>query len=678
MAMAILLALLKSMIILILSGWACLWFLMPTGLWPKSLHAAEDSTRETIFGYSGMDFVVLSCPILLAAILGFIYLHLCPGERRIRKRIIPVPKFSDPVITRSPLGIISIAEIMSAAFFIIFLTWTYYSRISNDFKRMIPNKSLHLNVWQYKLMRLGIRLGSLSEACLALLLLPILRGMSLFQLLGLQFEASVRYHIWLGNAMMLFSTLHGMITMFIWAVKKRLGYQLSQWQITGRVNLAGEIALVTGLIIWITSLPQIRRKRFELFYYTHHLYAIFIIFFLFHGGDRHFYTVFSGVVLFVLDKLLRVIQSRQGLKYNPTSMIFINIPSISTFQWHPFSLTSSSSADNETISVISKCQGQWTNELYNMIDAAVTSDADNMKHIPIAVEGPYGPPLIYYQRYDSLLLIAGGIGITPFISILREVDSRNKNSKSITRMQLIYVVKTLHDISMLNSVSTPLLNQSTGKGYLKLKMFVTQEEECSTSVRDLLQEMSQVKTAFFNTKQSNYTMPRPASLLWKATIVGIFVVVFMASLVCLNHWFLPSEKPTSKKKIPSWISDVTIICSFIIAICFSTLATILLRWKQRKSETLVVSQEKAIGTEQQSVGAPEEHEIHFRQRPNFEDIFSKFPMQMEGSKIGVLVCGPDSMQQSVAWCCKHYSKSFERSSKMKKPSFSYHSLSFSL
>lgn len=63
-----------------------------------------------------------------------------------RKRIIPVPKFSDPVITRSPVGIISIAELMSAALFIIFLTWTYYSRISNDFKKMTPNKSLHLNV----------------------------------------------------------------------------------------------------------------------------------------------------------------------------------------------------------------------------------------------------------------------------------------------------------------------------------------------------------------------------------------------------------------------------------------------------------------------------------------------------------------------------------------------------
>lgn len=92
-------------------------------------------------------------------------------------------------------------------------------------------------------------------------------------------------------------------------VKKKK--QMWKWQKKGRIYLAGELALITAQVIWITALPQIRRKWFQLFYYTHHLYIVFFVFFLFHCGDRHFYMVFPGVFLFALDKLLRVIQSRQ-------------------------------------------------------------------------------------------------------------------------------------------------------------------------------------------------------------------------------------------------------------------------------------------------------------------------------------------------------------------------------
>lgn len=53
MAKAIFLAVLKILIVLIFTGWVCVWFLMPTGLWRKSWHTAEDSARKTIFGYSG-------------------------------------------------------------------------------------------------------------------------------------------------------------------------------------------------------------------------------------------------------------------------------------------------------------------------------------------------------------------------------------------------------------------------------------------------------------------------------------------------------------------------------------------------------------------------------------------------------------------------------------------------
>lgn len=82
-----------------------------------------------------------------------------------------------------------------------------------------------------------------------------------------------------------------------------------KWQSSGRVNLAGEIALVAGIVIWITSLPKTRRSRFQLFYFSHHFYLPFILFFLLHAVERHFDLVFPGILLFALDKALRFVQS---------------------------------------------------------------------------------------------------------------------------------------------------------------------------------------------------------------------------------------------------------------------------------------------------------------------------------------------------------------------------------
>lgn len=69
---------------------------------------------------------------------------------------------------------------------------------------------------------MATRSGLLAEACLALLLLPILRGMTITRLLGIHFEASVRYHIWLGTSMIIFAALHGAGTLFIWGEKKHI------------------------------------------------------------------------------------------------------------------------------------------------------------------------------------------------------------------------------------------------------------------------------------------------------------------------------------------------------------------------------------------------------------------------------------------------------------------------
>ena len=80
--------------------------------------------------------------------------------------------------------------------------------------------------WQLKLLRVSTRFGLMAKVCLGFLLFPILRGLSIFRLLGIQFEGSVRYHIWLGTMMTLFAVLHGVGTIFIWAINHQIQNQV--------------------------------------------------------------------------------------------------------------------------------------------------------------------------------------------------------------------------------------------------------------------------------------------------------------------------------------------------------------------------------------------------------------------------------------------------------------------
>ncbi|PRQ17225.1 putative ferric-chelate reductase (NADH) [Rosa chinensis] len=702
------LAVLKVLMALIFAAWISLWILKPTQLWTRKWKAAEDLARPTLFGYYGLNFAVYTFPLIALATVGSIYLNMKPREpiRREGRRVIA--GFSNPLVVNSLLGILSSIEIVAVLLFMLFLAWTFYVRIANDFKKLKPDKALKLNLWQLKYLRVATRFGLLAEACLAFLLLPVLRGLSVFRLLGIQFEASVRYHIWLGTTMLFCATFHGVSTLFIWGVSHYIQDEVWKWQNTGRIYLAGEISLVTGLVIWITALPQIRRKKFEIFYYTHHLYMVFLVLFLFHAGDRHFYTVFPGIFLFGLDKLLRIIQSRPqtcilsarvfpskaielmlpkdpGLKYTPTSVLFLKVPSISKYQWHSFSIISSSSVDANSMSILIKSEGSWTSSLSNLIQTEQKSDADHMKCIPVAVEGPYGPATMEFLRYDSLLLVAGGIGITPFLSVLQELVAAQNSGryKFLPRMQLIFAVKKAQDICLLNSISPLIFNQPAEKCHLKVKVYVTQEEQSGVTVREvLLNESSRVQTINFGIKSSIYPVTGLESPLWMAAIAGISFILFLIFLIIFNHIFIPSQKNATKEKAPSSVADLLIICSFITVLMCIIFVAFIIRRRRLKRQSPPVFPKKGKALEispTEARDALEEHEIHFGGRPNFEDIFAKFPNETGGSDVGVLVCGPEAIKESVASICQHKCGGLKVGANNKQnANFSFHSLNFAL
>lgn len=62
--------------------------------------------------------------------------------------------------------------------------------------------------------------------------------------------------------------------------------------------------------MWVTSLPPVRRVQFELFFYTHQLYVVFVVFLALHVGDFVFSIAAAGIFLFMLDRFLRFFQSR--------------------------------------------------------------------------------------------------------------------------------------------------------------------------------------------------------------------------------------------------------------------------------------------------------------------------------------------------------------------------------
>ena len=94
-----------------------------------------------------------------------------------------------------------------------------------------------------------------------------------------------------------------------------------EWANTGISNLAGELALLSGLVLWAATLPRVRRKMFELFFYLHHFYILFLLFFLLHIGIGFFLLILPGVFLFMIDRFLRFLQSRRRVRLVSTRLL---------------------------------------------------------------------------------------------------------------------------------------------------------------------------------------------------------------------------------------------------------------------------------------------------------------------------------------------------------------------
>ena len=170
-------------------------------------------------------------------------------------------------------------------------------------------------------------MGHLLEVNVALCLLPCSRTSAFTLLLGVPFERAIRYHRWVGRAAALWTLAHMIFWWGAWQFKSpdyTLWGQItsSDWNDPGDfTRITGHLAFLVIFIFGIFTFECTRRGNFELFYYTHHLAFVYMVFSILHSysitsnrGNLMAYCLMSTVA-YTIDRLLRIYRGRY-LKYD--------------------------------------------------------------------------------------------------------------------------------------------------------------------------------------------------------------------------------------------------------------------------------------------------------------------------------------------------------------------------
>ncbi|XP_057780590.1 ferric reduction oxidase 2-like isoform X2 [Salvia miltiorrhiza] len=668
--------------LVIFLGNIMMWIIMPTDtyytIWVPHLMAA---TNSSFFGIQGPIMMDFTFPILLIAVLGCFYLHLGKKENAVTKssKARSLRLMRRPMIVKG-LGIVTLTEIALFTMFIALCAWYFGGYVRHWFEQVYQRSlSKHEQVWQTKLDRVGIVTGVTGNLCLTFLFYPVTRGSSILPMLGLTSEASIKYHIWLGNLAMALFTVHGSIYFLYWIITHRLSEAL-KWGDNYVSNVAGEMSLLCGLAMWITSYPKIRRKMFELFLYTHYLYIFFMIFFIWHIGIGFACIMLPGFYLFLMDRYLRFLQSRnkarlvsarllscdiielnffksRALSYNPTSTIFINVPSISKLQWHPFTIISNSNLEPQKLSVLIKCEGNWTRSLYDML-----SSPSPLDRLEAAVEGPYGPAATHFLRHDTLVMISGGSGITPFISIIRELIFINSTLKCKTpKIMLISSFKNSSHLSILDLILPTSSTSNSCKLDLQVEAYVTREKG------QLKEQIPKHRTIWFKPESCDIPISPtlgPNSWLCLAAIISSSFAIYLV----LFGFFTQYVVYPVDQNINVFFSYTKKGSASMLFLCFSMVvaASTAFLWNKKcnadeAKQVQDMDESGSSGSTSNSSFDQDDVEmeslplqsmiksvnVHYGQRPNLKRIL----LEIKESSVGALVSGPKKMREEVAAIC---------------------------
>ncbi|XP_060206342.1 ferric reduction oxidase 4-like isoform X1 [Lycium barbarum] len=673
-------AVLNILLVLVFIGWLFIWVMLPTETYKYSwTPLLLNKLNSTYFREQGTNLLLLTFPIMLIAVVSCIYLHLYskPSSDHQRLERQYFRSWKRPLLVMEPLGIVNAVELTFTAMFTVLLIWSLANYVYVSYGHLHMHNAGE-KVWMAKFRSVFLRLGYVGNICYAFLFFPVTRLSSILPLVGLTSESSIKYHIWLGHISMALAILHSVGFVIYYAVSNQM-IEMLEWSSTYVSNVAGEIATLVAIAMWATSLYKIRRKMFDVFFYTHQLYSLYIFFYLLHVGAAYTCMILPGIFLFVIDRYLRFLQSKRrarlissrllpgssveltfsknpALTYNPTSILYVNVPSVSKLQWHPYTVVSSSNLESDKLSVVIKCVGSWSQKL----EKQLSSSPDRLE---ISTEGPYGPSSSHFLSRDCLMMISGGSGITPMISIIRELiyKSSQPNTK-VPKVILITAFKNTSDLTMLDLL-LPISTTPTDISNLdfQIEAYITRENNPQEN-----NLKGHVQTIVFKQNPKDTPISAPlgkSSWLWLGAIISSSFVMFLLLLGLVTRY---SIYPVERDGKIYHYSGKIIWDMFLVCVSVFIATSVIFMWQKKKNE----SEGKQIqnvemptnptnspagnlcGTEMELESLPQQSivqatKVHYGARPDLKRML----FDCKASDVGVVVCGPKSMRHEVAKIC---------------------------
>lgn len=307
------------------------------------------------------------------------------------------------------------------------------------------------------------------------------------------------------------------------------------------------------LLMYTTAHHKIRHQAFEVFWYTHHLAFFFMMALFSHatgcfvrdsvnpeyvqtfpfyntefclGYQSWRFTIWPFIIYFG-ERIYREIRARRAtrlsrvlvhpsgamelritkpsFKYVAGQWLFLQIPEISNFQWHPFTITSA--PEDPYVSVHVRQVGDWTRGLGDRLGvgpavvASMTQAA--MKGVEkddrsgftrgefveldpstaavtlpkVRIDGPYGAPAEDVFGGQVAILVGAGIGVTPFASILKHIWWRQKRGTlgALRRVEFIWVCRDTPSFGWFQTLLQEVESAQADPNFLRINIYLTQK-----------------------------------------------------------------------------------------------------------------------------------------------------------------------------------------------------------